>query len=302
MHLLIVTLLVQCYMPFIWKITALKRYDSRVILLINYVVTVVLSAIVAVKQNLFSVLTYLPEARLPTLMTEKTMGNTAWILVFVGIAAGIVYYLSLFLSQKNISVNGMGISSFFSQAGLVGSLMVAFVFFDEAITAFQWFSIAGILLSILLLTSDSKKIKIKSPVLLVAVCLGNMAVGASNKFYAKYAIESYKTAFLTVAFLFAFLTASAKILWDLRSGRQALRSGKAELFCGITLGSANLLYSYLNLKCLESLPAAIVVPTLSAGGLIVSTLLAVLLFKEPTSKRHIFAIGLSCIFIFLLNL
>ena len=141
MHLLIVTLLVQCYMPFIWKITALKRYDSRVILLINYVVTVVLSAIVAVKQNLFSVLTYLPEARLPTLMTEKTMGNTAWILVFVGIAAGIVYYLSLFLSQKNISVNGMGISSFFSQAGLVGSLMVAFVFFDEAITAFQWFSI-----------------------------------------------------------------------------------------------------------------------------------------------------------------
>lgn len=302
MYLLPLTLLVQCYMPLVWKVSSIRHYDTRIILLINYAVTITVSAILAIRQKLFSVLQYLPACNVSTVMIEKSLPNTAWIILAVGTLAGIVYYLSLFFSQKNISVNGMGISSFFSQTGLVGSLLIAYLFFDEVITFSQLLAIVGILLSILLLTSDKQKVKIRSPILLVAVCVFNVAVGASNKFYAKYAIEDYKTVFLTIAFLSAFVSAGIVITSDIRKTKEPLTFKKVpELFCGISLGTANLLYSYLDLKCLESLPAAIVVPTLSAGGLVVSTLLAIFLFKEATSRRHIFAILLSCLFIFLLN-
>lgn len=302
MYILVLTLAVQCYMPFVWKLSAIRKYDTRVILLLNYVVTVAISTVLAIKNDLFSVLSYLPKSDITALMKEKSLENTALILIIVGVLAGVAYYLSLYFSQRNIAVNGMGISSFFTQTGLVGSLLTAFFFFDEQITGIQWLAIVGILFSIMLFTCGNSKITIKSPWLLIAVFVFNLAVGTSNKFYARYALESYKTAFLAIAFFIAFVSAAIKIYYDYDKSGNRFIIDKGEILFGLTLGAANLGYSYLNLKCLESLPAAIVVPTLSAGGLVVSTLLAVFLFRERSNYRHALAILLSCVFIYLLNI
>lgn len=298
---ILLTLLVQCYIPFIWKLCHVKNVDTRVVLLLNYAVTVTISAAIAVKNDLFSIFSYLPQCDFSRLMVEKSLPATAGIILVLGVFSGFVYYFSLYSAQRNISVNGMGVSSFFTQMGLVASVIVAFVFFDEQISKMQWIAMAGIVLSVLLMTCNNQKIRINSPAQLVIVCVLNVMVGASNKFYAKYAMDMYKNVFLAIAFLVAFLAAGVKVVLDIRHKKTTLCIHFQELFCGITMGAANLLYSYLNLKCLEMFSAALVIPIISAGGLVLSTLVSILLFKEQTSRRHILAMLLVCAFIFLLN-
>ncbi len=295
------TLLVQCYIPFTWKLCHVKKLDSRVVLLLNYAVTVTISTVIAAKSDLFSVFSYLPQCDFSNLMMEKSLPSTAGITLMLGILSGFIFYFSLYSSQRNISVNGMGISSFFTQMGLVASVIVAFAFFDEQISKVQWIAMAGIVLSVLLMTCNNQKICIKSPMQLVIVCVLNVMVGVCNKFYAKYALDMYKNVFLAIAFLVAFLAAGINVASDVRHKKTALSIRWQEFFCGITMGAANLLYSYLNLRCLEIFSAALVIPIISAGGLVLSTLVSILFFKEQTSRRHILAMLLVCAFIFLLN-
>ena len=301
MIILIITLAVQCYMPLVWKLASAKKRDPRAILLMNYIVTVIISAAISARRGLFDVLRFLPESRISTIMSEKTPANTAWILVAVGIVTGVLYFVSLYFQQRSTIENGLGISSFFSQVGLVGSLLIAFFFFDEPISLLQWISIGGILVAILLLTGGGAA-AVRAPLLLAGLFASYVATGAANKFYAKYAIEEYKTAFLAVVFLFALITAGIHTRRDVRRTAERVMFGRGEVLLGISLGSANLLFSYLNIRCLELLPAALVVPTLSAGGLAVSALLGAAFFGEKVGRRHVLAILLTSVFIVLLNL
>jgi drug/metabolite transporter (DMT)-like permease len=102
-------------------------------------------------------------------------------------------------------------------------------------------------------------------------------------------------------FLFsAFGVAGAYSLGALLYRRRRISSTEALL--GLMMGLANLLQTQLVLKCLELFPGYIVFTVTSAGAIVLTTLVATLLFKERIEKPVIAGIGLAVVSLFILNL
>ena len=71
---------------------------------------------------------------------------------------------------------------------------------------------------------------------------------------------------------------------------------------GIVLGSANLLQSDFILQALKELPAFVVFPLASAGGLVVTTLAATFFLGEKLTRKAYIGIGLAAIALVLLRM
>lgn len=73
-----------------------------------------------------------------------------------------------------------------------------------------------------------------------------------------------------------------------------------ELLFGIGLGLSNILQSFFILMCLKNFPGYIVFPITSAGGILITTLIAVSFLHERLSVRTYVGIGVAVVSLFLL--
>ena len=75
-----------------------------------------------------------------------------------------------------------------------------------------------------------------------------------------------------------------------------------EVLLGAALGLSNLLNSFLLLKALERLPAALVYATTASGGVLMASMIGVLFFREALVRQQKWAIVLTISSLILINI
>ena len=298
---LITSLLMSCVVFVVFKQAALKNYNSDHITIVNYIVATGISAVVVISQNKLDIFSYLPHAELRQLMQQKTLGNTAATLLLVGVLSGIFFAVNLIQTKKSVAFNGASPTSFFKQTGFIGGLFIAIAFFGEHPSSLQWYGIVLILASLILMISDFKALQIRAPFLLILLLVSGAFVEAANKFFAQYAVAGFQMLFLSVAFFFSLVYSLISLVW-MKGKQEKERLRKVEILYGIAFGLSNLLNNFCKLQSLTLLPASIVIPTISAGTLVLATLLGITVYKEQTNKRSLGAMVIATISIIILNI
>ena len=110
----------------------------------------------------------------------------------------------------------------------------------------------------------------------------------------------YKNEFMVVALI---ITVSVLAIFAIISDRQRIASGLKKGFwlytgCGIANGLVNLMVLILSNK----MPASVMFPVISAGGVLMSALVSVFIYKENLTKYQWSGLMLGMLSIVLLNI
>ena len=228
--------------------------------------------------------------RVDTLMIQ---GNTSITLLIAGIS-GILYMASFVALQKNISINGLIYSSLFAKLGLVVTLLISVLFFQEIPTVL---SILGILLALagIFYLNHSKESIHNIRMLIILLAVGGLC-DSMSKIFSELGETVNNNAYLFYTFLFALLTSLIFLF------KEKQKAGKYEILYGCLVGIPNFFCSKFLLLALNSLKAIIVYPCYSVGSILTIGLSGMLLFHEKIDKRGMIAYLMMIIAIVLLNI
>lgn len=214
----------------------------------------------------------------------------------LGAVNGILYLVSFILLQWNVAHNGVVIASTFQKLGVMVPIAVAVLCYGEQPGLPQMIGYAGALGAIALIHFDGQDGKVSRtlPLILLAVIGG--AASALSKVFERSAYPALEDHFLFYTFL------SALVLSLFVVAKRHERIGIAEILFGIVVGVPNFYSASFMLRSLNALPAVIVFPIYSVGGIVVSSIAGVLFFRERLSRRRKIALAIIIFSIVLLNL
>jgi len=210
---------------------------------------------------------------------------------------GALYLGGFVLLQINVRRNGVVLSSTFMKLGLLVSIAVSVLFFQEVpdllqITGFC-LAVAAILLINYKKESGSGTADFKLGLILMLLA-GGMA-DTMSKIFEELGNPLLEPQFLAYTFLVAL------ILCSVLMHRKGQRPGKWEVLYGLLIGIPNFFSAKFLLGALTRIPAVIVYPVYSVGTILVVTMIGVLAFRERLEKRQWIAMGLILVALVLLN-
>ena len=283
----------------ILKISGIRKADNDRVILMNYVTAFAVSLISSALNGYLPAMKELAHADISAIFTVKDLATTALLAVILGVFSGIAFPMNLFYMSDSIPLNGSALTAFFKQMSTLGGLLVAVAFLGERPGPIKWVGIVLMLVSIILMVSDFGKLEIQKGSLLLLIFASGTIMETDNKLFSKYAMDGYSTLFLTVVFGIAIIYTVIR----LKTVRGFVFSGIGlkEVFYGILLGTANLLHNYFKIRAFSILPAAIVIPVVAAGSLILTNIIGIVFFKEKANKAYFAAVVLAIVSLFLLN-
>lgn len=255
-----------------------KISGNTAMLVVNYIVCFVLSAVLAGADNL------LPK----TEALGLTMG--------LGTINGFLYLSSFLAFQYSIRKNGVVLSSIFMKLSLLVPIIVAVVFFKEVPQVLQIVGFVLALVAIFILNYQKNQQTTQAAGCLFLLLLLGGCGDAMSKVFEELGNATLSDHFL----LFTFGT--ALVLCILLMILKKERIGKWEWFFGLLVGVPNFFSAKFLLKSLAYVPATVAYPTFSAGTLLTVTLIGILLFKERLKKAQWFGVVLIMGALVLLNL
>ena len=214
----------------------------------------------------------------------------------LGAVNGFIYLGGFALMQWSTRHNGVVLSSIFMKLGILVSMLVSVVWFQELPTALQAAGFALAVAAIIVINySKGTSLSRSSWVLLIMLCMSGMG-DVMSKVYEVYGNPEIENIFLLITFI------SALVLCLLLMAHKKERLGLRELGYGALLGIPNFLCSAFILKALGSIPAVIVFPTYSVATILVVALAGLLVFREKLEKKQVIGAGMICVALILLNL
>ena len=297
---LILSLVLACITYVVYKFVAIEGLNGNRVTVYNYIVAASLAIFFSILNKQINIFSYLRNIDISNILTEKSLFGTSLILLTAGPVLGIFFAINLIQTKDSIKKNGVGITSFFKQTGFIGGLFLAIIFLGERPTRIQWIGIVLILVSLYLMINDFRSLKIQYPAILFLLLISGAFVEADNKFFTKYAVTGYQMMFLAVAFVTSFCF-SVILFYAKREYSLKAINNKTEIMYGLAIGASNLLQNYFKLRSLEELSAAVVIPTISAGTLILTTVMGFCFFKEKVDKGYVRAMVVAVVSIILLN-
>lgn len=209
---------------------------------------------------------------------------------------GMAFYVVFRMMALTTQLNGITVASIATKMSVVIPTLIGIVALGESITVFKIGGLVFGLLSVLLAAGARIKVAQWSLPLLVFICSG--LIDASFKLFQIWGLSDAQfPGFLITIFGFAFLVAVVHHLFlpDKRINRMSLIGG-------VLLGLANLGTVYFILKALAQ-PAwesSIVYPLNNFGVVLVSTLVAIFLFREKPDNATRLSLGAAALSIALL--
>lgn len=220
--------------------------------------------------------------------------------IFLGLVFGAV---TAFQGITNIAAFGCGPMSYTSVIISFSTLISALsgvMFFNENL---GWAQIVGIVLmlgSFVLATEkgsgEEKKANLKWFLLCIAAFAATGGIGIMQKIHQSSSRSGELNAFLIIAFASsAFFCAAFAVIMNLRNRQvttekdsQANKNKKICLMLGIMLinGICVAINNKFNLYLSGVLDSAVFFPIVNGGGLVLTTLAAVLIFREKLSKKQ----------------
>lgn len=229
-------------------------------------------------------------------------GNAIWseqlFSFWLGILAGVFFFLSFYLYQKSVRESGASLSGSFGKMGILIPMILSVIIWKEFPAPLQWLGIALALLSIVVVNLPSKKEKTTFHVDLIFLFIFGGMAEFFNKIFQKYATDAAdKNVFLFFVFFSAFVISLSFSL--LKKNRK--RFQYRDFFTGLAVGVPNLFSSFFLIMSLEHIKTAVVFPIYSAGSIMLITLASTIFFKERLKLKEKLSIVVTIIALILVN-
>lgn len=219
---------------------------------------------------------------------------------------GVIFISTFFLMAHTTQVRGVSVASVASKMSLAIPVLFSLFVFKYAVNALDGWNYLGIALAFvsIWLVSKKKKTTGDAPLTfqflllpLAVFLLGGLIDTSLNYVNHHYIAEAIEPIFPIIIFSSAFICGTLICLV------KKVKFGWKEFVGGLYLGIPNYFSIYFQLKALSAFDnnGAIVYPALNIGIIIVSTLLAIILFKERLNKINFIGVGLAVVVIFLLS-
>ena len=210
------------------------------------------------------------------------------------------------LLMKSIRATGLAITGSVARTATIGPVLLSIIFYSEHSNLLQIIGIAcGVSAFLLLGLSQRQQSFVESSQISKVLLLTLLfLVMTFNDFGMK--IAEVNKVDISRLFFVLFGTAGM-ICWSLIGVRRMKKKDwqqitRRDLLLGGVLGIPNYFSSWFLIRALQDVPASIVFPTVSAGGVIAVTLAAVLLWHEELSRPAWIGIGLAAIAVALLGM
>lgn len=214
----------------------------------------------------------------------------------LGIFNGVIYLVSLMLTQYNVRRNGVVLQSVFSKIGdLLVPLVVSIAVFGERPGVLQILGAVLAVAAIIAMNYDRQGNTGTAMMPLLALFLADGIVGAMSKIYGEVGAQNLASHFLLYTFGAAFVLSVVLML------RRGERPGLTELLFGMAVGIPNYFSSRFLLWALNTIDAVIAYPLRSVGSIVVVTAAGLLLFRERLRRRQWIAIAVIVVCVALLS-
>lgn len=214
----------------------------------------------------------------------------------LGVFNGVIYLVSLMLTQYNVRRNGVVLQSVFSKIGdLLVPLVVSIAVFGERPGVLQILGAVLAVAAIIAMNYDRQGSGSAAMMPLLALFLADGIVGAMSKIYGEVGAQSLASHFLLYTFGAAFVLSVVLML------RRGERPGLTELLFGMAVGIPNYFSSRFLLWALNTIDAVIAYPLRSVGSIMVVTAAGLLLFRERLRRRQWIAIAVIVVCVALLS-
>ena len=223
--------------------------------------------------------------------------------LIVAIIYGIMLLCAQWFYTIALSVGKTAICATLYSFGFLIPTLSGAIFWQEKITPFGYLGIA-IIIPVLIISGMGKRSSnngsVKSyilPILIALICSGGL--GIVQKIQQKSVYVGQTNSFILTAFIFCFIVSLLFFLF-LKKGDTKIQP-KNLASCsviGVFFASANVLNTYLAGK----LNSSVFFPVLNIGGILLSLILGLIIYKERLTKKDILVVSLSAIAIILINL
>ncbi len=239
-------------------------------------------------------------------VTQELDTSANWF--YLSIALGFIFIGTFYLMARTTQLRGVSVASVASKMSLAIPVIFSLFILKLGTNDLDIWNYTGIILAFVAILLVSKKkanpLTNKQPLTLKYIALplavfllGGVIDTTLNYANHHFVTESTEPIFPIFIFGFAFIIGLVTAL------AQGVKFRKKDILGGIYLGVPNYFSIYFQLKALSAFDnnGAILYPSLNIGIIIISTLAAVLLFKEKLSKINMIGVVLAVVVILLLS-
>jgi len=268
MHFLLLTILCSTSIALILKYSDTKKGEPIVLLAGNYLIASFVSLLFV--------------------LFEEDAYFSIQTLIF-GLGLGLLFVVSFFAFAKAISYAGTGLATTSSRLSVIIPIVLSILIYNEAPTEFQIIGFVFTVVTFILFyfsISDGNKSGdgLTKYFLLLAVLIGIGINDFSMKVFKNWKPVEEEPFFVFFIFTSAFVYASIYIAF------KKIKIEKHAATWGLTLGVPNVFSTIFLLGALALLPAILVYPLINVGIIILTTLLAFIIWKEKLNRWGILAL------------
>ena len=226
--------------------------------------------------------------------------------LWLGILFGIITALQALALLWALKIGPMSYTAVIGSFSTLVTAVSGVLFFDESITVLQVVGIA-IMLCSFVFAAEKDKDKKESSLLWLLLCTVNFlcigCIGIMQKVHQSSPHSAELNEFLVIAFVVAGLFSGIlAALFGKHTTRekQQKHSVSLLLLCMIVAGVGAALNNRFNLYLSGVIDSAVFFPVVNGGGLVLSTLAAVVFFKERLAKKQWIGILLGIVAVLML--
>lgn len=271
-----------------FKLVSIYQADMKRVIFINYVTATVLTMAVTVLS-------------LKDKYSFERFGNDDfWKMMCLAIALGLSMIQNLWCTEVSTDKNGLGSTTFFSRAGFLICIVLSAVLWKDFPGMLQAAGILVLLVSMAEMMRGTQDGSVAGDrKLFPALFVGSGLVFFFNAVYGKYFPAEYKPLFLSIVFM---VTLISSIVLLFRGKREQRSSLTTDILLGGMIGISNAVGTFFQLKSLDFLSVAVVMPVSAAGNLLIVALTGRLCFKEKGNRHTVTALILAVVSLILINI
>ncbi|MBQ8605574.1 MAG: EamA family transporter [Clostridia bacterium] len=218
------------------------------------------------------------------------------------LAFALFFGMSVLFTFFAVREGSLSFTSLATSYSLIIPTLSGIVLYDESVSTFFYFGLAALLVSLVLINEykDGKKFTLKWIVYVLLAFIGNGMCSTVQTYQQHVFDGKYKSELMIIA----LLTVSAVlVIISLCKERKdigiCIRKGAPYMaLYGIKVALVNLLVMVLSRK----MNVSIMFPLISGGGLIATSLVSIVFYKERLTKKQYFGLLLGVIAVVLINI
>jgi len=218
------------------------------------------------------------------------------------IGFGLAYACAMFGNVLSLKLGSLALTSLVTSYSLLIPTLYGMIFLKEPISVLGYVGIALLIISIFLLNAkkENTMITVKWVIVVALTFVTNGLCSTVQKMEQLTFNGGYKNEFMIVALLIAgtFLMVIAL----LQKGGNLKTEAKLSIKTAIPNGLANGVVNFLVMVLTGLIPNAVLFPSISAGGIVLSWILATFVYKEKLSRVQLAGYMIGIVSVICLNL